>query len=58
MACPSFARPVPQIYQARGVPRELAEQVAVALHEDDPVQAHLRDELGTSIGRLANVSGL
>jgi VIT1/CCC1 family predicted Fe2+/Mn2+ transporter len=35
-----------QIYQARGVPRELAEQVAVALHADDPLQAHLRDELG------------
>ena len=35
-----------QIYQARGVPRALAEQVAVALHEDDPLQAHLRDELG------------
>ena len=34
------------IYQARGVPRELAEQVAVALHKDDPLQAHLRDELG------------
>jgi len=28
-----------QIYQARGVPRELAEQVAVALHADDPLQA-------------------
>lgn len=35
-----------QIYQARGVPRELAEQVAVALHENDPLEAHLRDELG------------
>lgn len=35
-----------QIYQARGVPRDLAEQVAVALHADDPLQAHLRDELG------------
>jgi VIT1/CCC1 family predicted Fe2+/Mn2+ transporter len=35
-----------QIYQARGVPRALAEQVAVALHADDPLQAHLRDELG------------
>ena len=28
-----------QIYQVRGVPRELAEQVAVALHADDPLQA-------------------
>ena len=35
-----------QIYQARGVPRELAVQVAVELHKDDPLQAHLRDELG------------
>jgi len=35
-----------QIYQARGVPRNIAEQVAVALHADDPLQAHLRDELG------------
>jgi vacuolar iron transporter family protein len=35
-----------QIYQARGLPRELAEQVAVALHANDPLEAHLRDELG------------
>ena len=35
-----------QIYQHRGVPRELAEQVAVALHAVDPLEAHLRDELG------------
>lgn len=35
-----------QIYEARGVPRELAEQVAEALHAEDPLQAHLRDELG------------
>ena len=35
-----------QIYQTRGVPRELAEAVAVALHAQDPLQAHLRDELG------------
>ena len=35
-----------RIYQARGVPRELAEQVAVALHAGGPLQAHLRDELG------------
>jgi VIT1/CCC1 family predicted Fe2+/Mn2+ transporter len=37
-----------QIYQARGVPRELAVQVAVALHANDPLEAHLRDELGHS----------
>ncbi|NUP53303.1 MAG: VIT family protein [Catenulispora sp.] len=34
------------IYKARGVPQPLARQVAVALHEADPLQAHLRDELG------------
>jgi vacuolar iron transporter family protein len=34
------------IYRARGVPSALARQVAVALHETDPLQAHLRDELG------------
>lgn len=36
------------IYEARGVPAELAHQVAVALHENDPLGAHLRDELGHS----------
>jgi VIT1/CCC1 family predicted Fe2+/Mn2+ transporter len=36
------------IYQARGVPRDLAEQVAAALHGKDPLAAHLRDELGHS----------
>lgn len=36
------------IYQARGVPRDLAEQVAAALHGKDPLAAHLRDELGYS----------
>ncbi len=36
------------IYEARGVPTELARQVAAALHEADPLQAHLRDELGHS----------
>lgn len=34
------------IYRSRGVPDELARQVAVALHEHDPLAAHLRDELG------------
>ncbi len=34
------------IYESRGVPTKLAHQVAVALHEADPLQAHLRDELG------------
>ncbi|MEV7180232.1 VIT family protein [Kitasatospora sp. NPDC093679] len=36
------------IYEGRGVPRDLARQVAEALHEADPLQAHLRDELGQS----------
>ena len=35
-----------RIYRARGVPEPLAEQVAQALHDADPLQAHLRDELG------------
>lgn len=34
------------IYRARGVPEPLAEQVAQALHDADPLGAHLRDELG------------
>ena len=36
------------IYTARGVPGDLAVQVAQALHEHDPLAAHLRDELGHS----------
>jgi VIT1/CCC1 family predicted Fe2+/Mn2+ transporter len=34
------------IYRSRGVPDDLARQVALALHEHDPLTAHLRDELG------------
>jgi vacuolar iron transporter family protein len=34
------------IYEARGLPLALAEQVAAALHAGDPLAAHLRDELG------------
>ncbi|WGI36035.1 VIT family protein (plasmid) [Mycolicibacterium aubagnense] len=34
------------IYEARGLPTALAQQVAVALHESGPLEAHLRDELG------------
>ena len=34
------------IYIQRGLDRELASQVAVQLHEADPLGAHLRDELG------------
>jgi VIT1/CCC1 family predicted Fe2+/Mn2+ transporter len=36
------------IYEKRGLPRDLAEQVAAALHASDPLAAHLRDELGHS----------
>jgi vacuolar iron transporter family protein len=36
------------IYESRGLPSGLARQVAVALHEADPLQAHLREELGHS----------
>lgn len=36
------------IYRDRGLPEDLAQQVAVALHEADPLGAHLRDELGHS----------
>jgi VIT1/CCC1 family predicted Fe2+/Mn2+ transporter len=37
-----------RIYEGRGVPRPLAEQVAAALHGEDALEAHLRDELGHS----------
>jgi VIT1/CCC1 family predicted Fe2+/Mn2+ transporter len=35
-----------QIYIQRGLTPELAMQVAIAMHEKDPLAAHLRDELG------------
>lgn len=34
------------IYRKRGMPPALARQVSLALHEVDPLAAHLRDELG------------
>jgi vacuolar iron transporter family protein len=34
------------IYEKRGLPVELAREVAVALSRDDPLGAHARDELG------------
>ena len=37
-----------QIYVQRGLHPDLARQVAVQLHEVDPLGAHLRDELGIS----------
>ena len=35
-----------QIYIARGLSLELATQVATEMHKKDPLEAHLRDELG------------
>jgi VIT1/CCC1 family predicted Fe2+/Mn2+ transporter len=35
-----------QIYISRGLNPDLALQVATAMHERDPLEAHLRDELG------------
>ena len=34
------------IYMERGLTRDLAVQVAEAMHKKDPLEAHLRDELG------------
>ena len=34
------------IYERRGLPSELAAEVAAALQQADPLAAHLRDELG------------
>ena len=41
-------RELTSIYRHRGVPQELASEVASALHMEDPLGAHLRDELGQS----------
>lgn len=35
-----------EIYVSRGLPHELARQVAETMHAKDPLEAHLRDELG------------
>ena len=35
-----------EIYINRGLTRELATQVAATMHAKDPLEAHLRDELG------------
>jgi len=42
-----------QIYQRRGLTRELASQVAAALMKSDAVGAHARDELGVDQDQLA-----
>jgi VIT1/CCC1 family predicted Fe2+/Mn2+ transporter len=39
-------RELTSIYRRRGLPPELAGEVAAALHAHDPLGAHLRDELG------------
>ena len=41
------------IYERRGVPRELANDVAQALTRGDALEAHARDELGLAEERLA-----
>ncbi|QDV05305.1 VIT family protein [Planctomycetes bacterium Poly30] len=41
-------RALAMIYEDRGVPKDLALQVATALHDKDPLAAHVRDELGIS----------
>jgi VIT1/CCC1 family predicted Fe2+/Mn2+ transporter len=42
------ARELAAIYRRRGLPAELAEQVAAALMTEDALAAHARDELGLS----------
>lgn len=39
-------RELARIYVERGLPEELAAQVARTMHDRDPLAAHLRDELG------------
>lgn len=39
-------RALASIYEERGLPADLARQVAVALHQKDALAAHVRDELG------------
>ena len=46
-------RELAEIYERRGLPRDLARQVAIALSENDPLAAHARDELGFDHGRRA-----
>lgn len=41
------------IYETRGLPRDLARQVAIALTEHDALGAHARDELGLESERQA-----
>jgi vacuolar iron transporter family protein len=43
-----------QIYKGRGLPEDLARQVAQVFTEKDPVRAHARDELGIDIDDWPN----
>lgn len=43
-----------EIYVSRGIPRNLARQVAEHLTENDVIRAHARDELGIDLDELAN----
>jgi VIT1/CCC1 family predicted Fe2+/Mn2+ transporter len=43
-----------QIYEARGLDRKLAEQVANQLHERSAIEAHAREELGVDQEALAD----
>jgi VIT1/CCC1 family predicted Fe2+/Mn2+ transporter len=47
-------RELREIYVRRGLDRDLAQQVAVQLHEHDALEAHLRDELQLDVDDLAN----
>ncbi len=42
------------IYEERGLPKELAKEVALHLTKNDAVQAHARDELNIDPEELAN----
>ncbi|HEY7440345.1 MAG TPA: VIT family protein [Acidimicrobiia bacterium] len=42
-----------QIYEERGLSRDLAHRVAVELMEHDPLGSHVRDELGLHEGNIA-----
>ncbi len=43
-----------QIYESRGLKRETARQVALEMTENDPLEAHVRDELGIIDQNKAN----
>ncbi|HQV58956.1 MAG TPA: VIT1/CCC1 transporter family protein, partial [Ilumatobacteraceae bacterium] len=47
-------RELTRIYEQRGLPRELAEQVSEHLSTHDAFNAHARDELGIDVNALAD----